>query len=442
MLINDSSRDPARSGWRELLRDRAIFSWAFYDWANSAYATTVVAGFFPIFFKQFWSAGGDVNVSTYQLGLANSLSSLALAILSPILGAIADQASGKKRLLLGFAFFGMLATGALSLVAKGHWQLAIALYLVSSIGFAGANGLYDALLGSVCRPSEFHRVSSLGFSIGYLGGGLLFAINVAMTLKPTLFGLKDAAEAVRLSFVSVAVWWAIFTLPLLFFVHEAGERAKGPGFLRAAWAGLRQVGDTFRELRALKNLSLFLLAYFFYIDGVNTIIRMAVDYGLALGFSAQHLIAALLLTQFVAFPAAIAYGQLAHRIGAKSCLQISIAAYAGVTIFAYFLSQAWQFYALAVWIGLFQGGIQALSRSVYAAMIPEDKTGEFFGFYNMLGKVSSMLGPVMIGWVSLQSQNSRLSVLSLLLLFGIGSLALSRVSFADSLADRKAKSAN
>lgn len=416
------------SAWRGILKNRATLSWAMYDWANSAFATSVIAGFFPVFFKQYWSAGTDANISTYQLGFANSFASLTLALLSPILGALADQVSGKKRLLLSFAFLGIVTTAALFLVGKGQWEIAVLLYVLATIGFNGGNGLYDALLGAVSKPGDYDRVSALGFGLGYLGGGLLFTLNVVMTMKPHLFGLEDIAQAVRVSFLMVAVWWAIFTIPLILWVREPVFRASKINPLQATVNGIRQVFDTVRELKEMKNLSLFLLAYFFYIDGVNTIIRMAVDYGLALNFTAQDLMAALLLTQFVAFPAAIIYGQLAYRIGAKASLQISILAYAGVTVFAYFLSETWHFYMIAVVIGLFQGGIQALSRSVYASMIPEDKTGEFFGFFNMLGKFSSIVGPLMIGWVSMWSGDSRLSVLSLLTLFAIGSLILSFVS--------------
>lgn len=414
--------------WKSLLKDRSILSWALYDWGNSAFATSVVAGFFPVFFKQYWSAGTDANLSTYHLGMANSAASLTLALLSPILGAIADQASSKKRLLMTFAFMGIIATGALCMIAKGEWFAAALLFVIATLGFNGGNGLYDALLGAVAKPRDFDRVSALGYGLGYLGGGLLFTLNVAMTLKPQYFGLKDAAEAVRFSFLTVAFWWALFTVPLILWVHEPANNRPKLSSTRAALAGVRGVFQTIRDLRGMKNLTLFLLAYFFYIDGVNTIIRMAVDYGLALNFTAQDLMAALLLTQFVAFPAAILYGQLAFRIGAKLSLQISILAYFGVTIFAYFLTQTWHFYALAIVIGLFQGGIQALSRSVYASMIPQDKTGEYFGFFNMLGKFSSVVGPFMVGWVSAWTGDSRLSVLSLLLLFLFGLVILSFVS--------------
>jgi UMF1 family MFS transporter len=233
-----------------------------YDWANSTFATTIMAGFFPLFFKKFWSAGVDVNLSTFQLGFANSASAAVLAIGSPILGAIADQGSGKKKFLLTFTTLGVVMTGALSLVARGEWQWAVALYVLASIGFAGANSFYDALLVFVSRPSEMNKVSALGFSLGYLGGGLLFAVNVLMTLKPHLFGLADTASAVRVSFVLVALWWGIFTLPMVFFVREEKTPVLQPWY-KIARSGLKQLTETFRELRRLKALSIFLLAYFF-----------------------------------------------------------------------------------------------------------------------------------------------------------------------------------
>jgi len=416
---------PSARNWKQLIRDRKVFSWVLYDWANSAFATTVMAGFFPVFFKKYWSAGTDLNFSTYQLGLANSFSSLILALLSPILGAIADQGSVKKKALIVFTSLGIVMTGALSLVAQGDWQSAVILYMLAHIGFSGSNAFYDSLIVFVAPSQDTNRVSALGFSLGYLGGGVLFAINVVMTLKPELFGLRDAGQAVQVSFLTVSAWWALFTLPLLLFVEE--KKRPGIGYLQMANGGFRQVFLTFKEIRLLKNLGLFLLAYFFYIDGVNTIIAMAVDYGMALGFPSESLIVALLITQWVGFPAALLYGQLAHRIGARKGLYLAIIVYCGVCVFGYFMNSPTHFYVLAMVIGLVQGGIQSLSRSVFAHMIPRDKSGEYFGFFNMLGKFSSMMGPFLVGWVSLATQNSRLSLLSIILLFVIGSIFLAFV---------------
>lgn len=416
--------------WRKLASDREVLSWSLYDWANSSFATTVMAGFFPVFFKKFWSAGADVNVSTFQLGFANSFASAILAFMAPILGAIADQGSRKKGFLLLFTAMGVITTGALSLVAQGDWPLAVLLYVFASIGFAGSNSFYDALIVFVAKPAEFNAVSSLGFSLGYLGGGLLFAVNVLMTLKPHLFGLQDSAQAVQISFITVAVWWTLFTVPLLLFVKEEKD---GPAksYWMMARGGVRQITQTFREIRALKNIGLFLIAYFFYIDGVNTIIRMSVDYGMSLGFPSESLIIALLITQFVGFPSALIYSHLTHKIGARAALFLAIGIYTGVNIFAFWMNSTWHFYILAIVIGLVMGGIQSLSRSVFGAMIPKGKAGEFFGFFNMLGKFSSMVGPILVGLVSVTTQSSRLSILSIIVLFLIGAAVLTRVEIPE-----------
>lgn len=434
MSAEASQADESRS-WPELLKVRAALSWAIFDWANSAFATTVMAGFFPIFFKKYWSAGADARESTYLLGNANALSSAILAVASPILGAFADKGAGKKRFLLMFTFLGVVTTSALALVAKGDWRTAVALYVVASIGFAGSNTFSDSLLVFVARPSEYARVSALGFGIGYLGGGLLFAINVWTTLQPALFGFRDAAQAVQFSFLITGIWWAVFTIPLALFVHEDAVGAE-KGALRIIREAFSQLALTTRQIRSYKNVSLFLVAYFFYIDGVNTTVRMAVDYGLALGFSSNDLIVALLVTQFVAFPAAIAYGHFAGRFGIKRSLWLAIAAYMGVTVFAYFMSTSAHFYVLAVVIGLFQGGIQSLSRSTFAEMIPKQFAGEFFGFFNMLGKFSSMVGPSLMGWTAVLLDDSRLSVLSLIPLFVIGAAVLVFVPMTHSGAAR------
>jgi UMF1 family MFS transporter len=279
--------------------EKTIWGWAIYDWANSAFATTVMAGFFPIFFKQFWSYGADVNLSTAKLGFGNSIASLLVALMAPILGAIADQGSVKKRFLLFFAYLGALMTAALFFVPKGHWAPAITFYAVGIIGFSGANIFYDALLPTVAKEEDIDFVSGFGFSLGYLGGGLLFLLNVLMTLMPEKFGLTDPAVAVRTAFLSVAIWWGFFTLFTLWWVPESRHSSsirKGRGMVRE---GLRQLRGTFHKVRHLKVVFLFLVAYWFYIDGVDTIIRMAVDYGLSLGFASNDLIVALLITQFI-----------------------------------------------------------------------------------------------------------------------------------------------
>ncbi len=411
---------------------RAVISWALYDWANSVFAVTVIAAFFPLFLKQYWSAGSDASASTLQLGVANSTASIVVALLAPVLGAMADRGSAKKKYLLVFTALAIVMTGALPLVARGDWPFAVALFVVASIGFSAANIFYDALIVEVARDEHLHYVSALGFSLGYLGGGLLFALNVMMTLWPQRFGLADSVQAVRISFVLVAAWWALFTIPLLLFVTETRSPQRASGRAAVA-AGLRQLADTFRQLRRLRAVWLFLLAYWCYIDGVHTIARMAVDYGMALGFDPNSLIVALLITQFVGFPAALAFGQAGERLGAKPAIFAGIAAYAGATVWSYFMTEVWEFYALAVAIGLVQGGVQSLSRSFYARLIPAGQAGEFFGFYNMLGKFAAVLGPVLVGVAGALTGSPRLAILAIVLLFIAGALLLSFVQEHDAV---------
>lgn len=380
---------------------KAIWGWALYDWANSAFATTVMAGFFPLFFKQYWSYGADVNVSTAQLGFGNSIASLIVALMAPILGAIADKGSAKKKFLVFFAYLGVLMTAALFLVQKGQWAWAIFIYVMGIIGFSGANVFYDALLPSVAGERKIDYVSGLGFSMGYLGGGLLFLVNVLMTLMPQRFGLPDAATAVRFSFLSVALWWGLFTLFSIFWVPEKKVSAAEENAGGMLADGFRQFIGTFKKIRHLKVVFLFLLAYWFYIDGVDTIIRMAVDYGLSLGFKSSDLIVALLIVQFVGFPSALVFGKLGERWSVRKSIFLAIAIYLGVTIWGTMMTQKMEFYILAIVIGLVQGGIQALSRSYYSRLIPKNQAAEYYGFYNMLGKFAVIFGPALMGLVGL-----------------------------------------
>jgi UMF1 family MFS transporter len=405
---------------------RGIWSWALYDWANSAFATTVMAGFFPLFFKAYWAGSASAERSTFYLGMANSGASIVIAALAPFLGAIADRGGAKKRFLALFACLGVVMTGALWFVGKGNWPAAVFLFVAATIGFMGSNTFYDALLPGVAPKGKLDRVSALGFALGYIGGGLLFALNVLMYLKPGVFGLPDGATAIRVSFVMVAVWWAVFSIPLMLFVDEPVFGEPEP-IGKAVAAGWRQLVGTAREIRNLRVVALFLAAYWLYIDGVDTIVRMAVDYGMSLGFPTSSLITALLLVQFVAFPAAVAYGRIAERVGPKPAILAAIAAYAGITLLAYFMSAQWHFYALAVFVGLFQGGVQAISRSLYARIIPENKAAEFFGFYNMLGKFAAVVGPALMGTVTLATGSARTGILSLLILFAGGAALLWRV---------------
>jgi MFS transporter, UMF1 family len=419
---------------------RAIWGWAIYDWANSAFTTTVMAVFFPILYKQYWSHGIDVNLSTFRLGVGNAAASLIVALMAPVAGAVADGGGHRKRLLIGFTYIGVLLTAALALIPQGRWLLAVFIYAGGVIGFSGAVVFYDSLLPWVAPPQRLDQVSSLGYGLGYLGGGLLLAVNVVMTLKPGLFGLADSVQAVRAAFVSVALWWGLFALPTFFWVPSDVGVARAP-LGRQITDGWRKVKATLGKIRQLRTLFTFLLAYWCYIDGVDTIIRMAVDFGMSIGFQTNDLIKALLITQFVGFPAAILYGLLGRRWGVKRAIYLALAVYMAVTVWGAFMRRPTEFYILAAVIGLVQGGIQALSRSYYARLIPQTSCAEFFGFYNMLGKFAAIVGPVLMGLTGLLTKRlllppsptaeqihaigllaTRTSIISVLLLFIAGAV--------------------
>jgi len=394
-----------------------------YDWANSVFSVTVISAFFPLFLKQYWSSGVDPTVSTFQLGLANAAGGLVVAVLSPLLGAIADQGGTRKRFLAFFTVLAIVMTAGLQFVARGDWPLAIALYVVAGVGFSGATAFYDALIVDVAPRGKLHRVSALGFALGYLGSGVLFAVNVAMTLWPVRFGLVDAAEAVRLSFGMVALWWAVFSLPLFLFVRESPAQTRASGFALAR-SGLRQLRQTLRETRKWRPALLFLLASWLYLDGVSTIARMALDYGLAIGLGQRDLILALLITQFIGFPAALGFGRLGVRFGARRMILVGLGAYVFATVWSYFMRSAWEFYVLAGIVGLVQGGVQLLSRSFFAQIIPAGRSAEFFGFYNMVGRVATVVGPLLVGLAAITTGSSRASILVVLVLFAGGGAVL------------------
>ncbi len=405
---------------------KEIISWSLYDWANSAFATTVMAAFFPIFFSEYWSLGQDASVSTFFLGIANSTASLVVAVMAPFLGAIADSGSYRKKFLVFFAFLGALMTSCLWLLKSGQWGLAILFYVVACIGFSGGNTFYDSLLPCVASDKKVDFVSALGFSLGYIGGGLLFLINVLMYLMPNLFGISSSVEAVKISFLTVGIWWLVFSIPLLLFVKE-DNNGKNTKISESCKTGAKNIVTTLKCLKFLKTTTLFLIAYWCYIDGVDTIIRMATDYGTSLGFSSSSLIVALLITQFVAFPAALLYNIFGKKIGTKNAILVAIVAYCIIALLGVFMTKEIHFYLLAILIGLFQGGIQALSRSYYTRLIPKENSAQFFGFFNMLGKFAAIVGPFLVGFVTLITKSNRIGILSLIILFAVGGGLLLKV---------------
>jgi UMF1 family MFS transporter len=346
--------------------------------------------------------------------------------MAPFLGAVADRGSAKKKLLATFAFFGIMMTSGLWLVQQGFWKYAILFYVSATVGWSGANIFYDSLLPDVASRKEVDFVSSLGYALGYIGGGILFLLNVVIFLQYDSFGIPNVATAIKINFLSVAIWWAIFSIPIFLYVNE--PKLDTPvSFTEAIPSGWKQLMHTLRDLKHFKIVTTFLLAYWLYIDGVDTIVRMAVDYGKSLKFTDNTLITALLMVQFIAFPAALAYSWIASKIGTKTAVLTGIAGYIVITFFGFFMFKEWHFYFLAGLVGLFQGGIQALSRSLYTCIIPHNKSAEFFGFYNMLGKFAAVIGPFMMGAVTIISGSARIGILSILVLFISGGILLWRV---------------
>ncbi|MDC3013657.1 MFS transporter, partial [Candidatus Marinimicrobia bacterium] len=386
------------------MNKKQIYSWALYDWANSAFATTVMAGFFPIFFSQYWSNPDNLSVSTFYLGLGNSIASLIVALLAPILGAIADRGSYKKKFLIFFAFLGIVMTLGLGFIAQGMWPIALLVYIFSTIGFSGANIFYDSLLPSVSNEKNVDDVSALGFSLGYLGGGILIIINFLMISYPASFGLVDAVEATKYAFISVGVWWALFSIPLMLFVEEP-KFHESESLSDSVINGLIQFRNTFNDLKKLKVVATFLLAYWLYIDGVDTVVRMAANFAFTLGFDQASIMGALVLIQLVAFFATLIYIKISNYIGLKNGIYLGILGYCVILFAGYFVESITHFYIVALLIGCFQGGIQSISRSLYSRIIPEQKSAEFYGFYNMLGKFAAVFGPVLMGSVTLFLSN-------------------------------------
>jgi UMF1 family MFS transporter len=413
---------------------RPVIGWALYDWANSAFSLTVVTAFVPVLLAGYWNDGAPSTTTTFRLGMANGIGSLIVALLAPLLGAVADRSGRRKAALLALTGVGVLSTAALYMVPGGWWLAAAVVYVIASIGFTASNALYDALLVDVAAPGEYDRVSAYGYALGYLGGALLFALNVFTAAQPARFGFESPDQAARFSFLMVAAWWVLFSVPLAAWVREpVNGRRNGPG---ALVGGFRELIATLGAVRQRRDLFVFLVAYWLYIDGVYTIIKMAVDYGLSLGLTMQDLIQAILITNFVAFPAALAFGRLGELIGARRGIYLGLGIYVAATAGAAFIETATGFYILAFLIGLVQGGVQSLSRSFFARLVPPGRNAEYFGFYNMLGKFAAILGPVLAGVVALVLGSQRIGILSILVLFIAGAWLLTRVREPAAVSDR------
>jgi UMF1 family MFS transporter len=404
-------------------------AWAMYDWANSAFMTTIIAAVFPVYYASTAAAGLEPSDATFKFSLATTIALTITALTAPVLGAIADYAAMKKRLLLVFQMIGVAATAAMVFIYTGDWPLALALFIVANIGVSGAFTFYDSLLPHIAAPEELDRVSSAGYALGYLGGGLLLAINMLWIARPHWFGMADAGVAARMSFLSVAVWWALFSIPLFRRVPEpkAEVGPDRPRGLALLGVGFRQLGGTLKELSRFKHALLLLAAFLIYNDGINTIIRMAAVYGAEVGIPGEHMILAILMIQFVGVPFAFLFGRLAGWIGAKRAVFIALAVYTGISILGYYLKTTWQFYLLGFLVGTVQGGSQALSRSLFASMIPRQKSSEFFAFWGVFEKFAGIIGPAVFAYAIGETGSSQIAVLSVIVFFAVGAVLLTFV---------------
>lgn len=405
--------------------NRKTIAWAFYDWANSAFALSVLAVLFPLVLGNYWSIGDNGATVTARLGWITFAASAVVCITAPLFGTVADAGGYRKRFLFVLALIGALMTAALGFVGEGQWEIALLVYLVAQVGYYSSTVFYDSLLIDVTEPRNYSFVSTLGFSLGYLGGALLLALHLWMVKSPATFGLDGVADAFGLAFVSVGAWWLIFLVPLLYLVAEKHSAIEvRSGAIRAAYAELRA---TVREVGKYRNVAIFLSAYWLYIGGVFTVIFMAVNYGQRLGFADQDLVFALLITNFAGFPATLLYGFAAHRVGPKKGIYFALFVYIVACAWALQMTEIREFYVLAVIIGCVQGGVQGLSRSLYASLIPPDQPGEFFGFYNMTTKFAHVLGPAMVAVAAMLTDEPRWILLVLMPLFFAGAFLLTLV---------------
>jgi UMF1 family MFS transporter len=407
---------------------RELRAWALYDWANSGFQCTIITAVFPVYYATVAAAGLPGSTATARFATATTLALTMIALASPILGAYADVVGAKKRLLAVMMAIGALATAGMFFVRQGDWRLAEWLFIVANVGISGSFVFYDSLLPHIAAPDEMDRVSSAGYALGYLGGGLLLAINLLWILEPHWFGLPDAGVASRLSFLSVAVWWVVFAIPLFRHVPEPpvrpdpGVRARSP-----IASSFVQLARTVRELRGYRQAALMLLAFLIYNDGIGTIIRMAGLYGAELKLPESALIGAIVMVQFVGIPFALLFGQLAHRIGAKRAIFVSLVVYVAISILGYRMTQAWEFFLLAFLVGTVQGGSQALSRSLFASMIPPARSSEFFGFFAVFEKFAGIFGPALFALTIHVTGSSRNAILSVIAFFVVGAALLAMV---------------
>lgn len=412
-----------------------------YDWANSAFATTMMAAVLPIFYSDVAASTlPNEQMATSYWGMTQSVAMLIVWVLTPILGAIADYSGFKVLFLRLFSYLGILASLCFVFVGNGDYLLASVLFILGTIGFSGGNAFYDALLNDLVEPEKRDYISSKGFAFGYIGGGVLLVLNLLLIQKYGWFGLPDSLTGTYISFASVALWWYFFSLPLFRKVKDknGGPRHKFGEYTKI---GFSRIWNTFKRITRYPELLKYLIAYWFFNDGISTIITMATIYGKEIGLGTSHLIAALVITQFVGIPFTLLFGKIAERLGSKLSLYISLSIYVLIVIFGYFMTETWQFYALAIVVGMVQGGSQSIARSIYSRLVPSDRPAEFFGFLSVSSKFSAIVGPFVFSVVGLATGSSRLGILALVVFFIVGIALLAKVNLQKGAAEAKAAQA-
>jgi UMF1 family MFS transporter len=398
---------------------RAIFAWTMYDWANSAFATTIMAAVLPVYYANVAAAALPKEIATAYWAYTTTISIILVAIFGPLLGAMADFSGSKKKFLTFFIILGATATALLFLVGQGDWVLASTLFIFASLGFSGSIVFYDSLLPHVARPDEIDQVSSRGYAMGYLGGGLLLAVNLAMIMIP-----KDPATSLlmtRLTFITVGIWWIVFSIPLWRHVPEPPRRlAKEEQGFSPLKASIQRLSKTFKKIKQYKQLLKFILAFWLYNNGIGTIIVMASIYGKELEFSDITVIGTLLMVQFVAIPFAFLFGWMAKRIGTKRSIYISLVIYACIAIAGFFMQEEWHFWMLGFAVATVQGGSQALSRSLFGRMVPKSQSAEFYSFFGVSEKIAGAVGPLVFGLASQWLGGGRVGIISLVIFFILG----------------------
>ena len=400
---------------------RTVNAWCLYDWGNSAFATTIMAGVFPLFYRSMaTSAGLGEADATAAWAYTTSIALLIVAVIGPPLGSFCDQVESKKRFLAFFAGLGVCASALFVLLGDDSYLTGSVLFIAGNIGFAAGNIFYESLLPHVARPGDLDRVSTRGYAMGYVGGGILLTFNLLWVMHPGWFLLPGTGFALRLSFFSVAVWWAVFTIPLLRRVEEPRLTQAAPGAGNVMAAAFGRLASTFRQVRRHRQLLLFLAAFWLYNDGIGTIIKMAIAYGDEVGIGRNDLITALVLTQFVGIPCTFLFGRLAKILGTKRSILAGLGVYGLISVAGYSMQTSLHFYILAGLVGMVQGGTQALSRSLYASMVPRARSAEFFGFYSTSSRFAGIFGPLVFGVVSQLTGGSRLGIVSLIFFFIAG----------------------